>query len=57
MKKAFNCMAYEKKVVVDRANPACHDTCGDAEYQAVYQKQYSAQVARDRSPIRVVFLV
>lgn len=53
MKKAFNCVACGKKVVVDRANPACRHTCGDAKCQAVYQKQYSAQMDRYRQRDRI----
>ena len=46
-------MACGKKVVVDRANPACRHTCGDTECQAVYQKQYSAQMERYRQRNRI----
>jgi hypothetical protein len=53
MQKAFNCLVCGKTVKPGSAHPACRRTCGNAECQAIYQKQCSALIEQSRQRQRI----
>ena len=53
MQKAFNCLVCGKTVKPGSAHPACRRTCGNAECQAIYQKQCSALIDQSRQRERI----
>ncbi len=53
MLQPFHCIVCKKKVDIGLAHQACRHTCGNAECQAVYQKQYSTQADQLRQCNRI----
>jgi hypothetical protein len=53
MREPFNCKVCGKIVDPSSAHPACRRTCGNAQCQAVYNRQCSAQADRCRQRNRI----
>ncbi|HBY81556.1 MAG TPA: DNA endonuclease, partial [Cyanobacteria bacterium UBA11148] len=53
MREPFHCAICGKRVELGYAHQACRHTCGNAECQAVYQKQYSVEVEQRRQSNRI----
>lgn len=53
MRKPFNCLVCGKRVDLSSVHQACRRTCGNAQCQAVYNKQCSAQADLRRQRNRI----